>query len=149
MAHRSAIARKNEGTGFEGVFHQYCSHPHRLGARLFQMRRSHFNADTGEMLRFIIDEHPAGWCDLTAGDLDKPAGFRGEGPECYCCGKRNNPPEVACAENVLGDTDIEYLYLFEEGTPGIMIIMHQTEEGTRIVTVNLNEEEPCWERLPL
>lgn len=75
MGTRSVIARP-DGTGFKGVYHHWDGYPSGVGATLFLARRAFFDGDTEAMLRFLIDEHPAGWSSINGADLRLETGFR-------------------------------------------------------------------------
>ena len=72
MSTRSVIARKTE-TGFIGSYHHWDGYPSGLGSTLFELRNIWYSGDTERMLRYLIDEHPAGWSTICA-DWSKPAG---------------------------------------------------------------------------
>lgn len=76
MSTRSVIARKNGTSGFIGVYHHWDGYPSGLGATLHELRNGHFQGSTEHMLRFLIDEHPAGWSTINGADFSQPPGAR-------------------------------------------------------------------------
>lgn len=87
MSTRSVIARKTQ-TGFTGVYHHWDGYPSGLGAMLFELRNGHFKRDTQAMLRYLIDEHPAGWSTIINADFSLPSGPRPDSnlEICQSCG---------------------------------------------------------------
>jgi hypothetical protein len=118
MSTNGCIARKTE-TGFTGVYHHFDSDPSHLGKALFQLRNGHFKKNTEDMLKVLIDKHPAGWSTIVDRDFTKKPGFIEMGskvkddnrPLCYCHGDRH---EDANEMNETCDrTMIEYVYVFD------------------------------------
>lgn len=89
MSTRSVIARKTP-TGFTGVYHHWDGYPSGLGSTLFEVRKTIFAGDTGRMLKYLIDCHPAGWSTINA-DWSKPEGYRPDDALqiCTICGKES------------------------------------------------------------
>lgn len=79
MSTRSVIARPvtREGgaSGFTGVYHHWDGYPSGVGASLFAYRNGFFGGDTEAMLRYLVDEHPAGWSTINGKDLGRKPGF--------------------------------------------------------------------------
>lgn len=72
MATRSILARP-VGDGWEGRYHHSDGYPSTMGPLLRRVRE-HFKGNVEAMLRFVIDEHPAGWSVLD-GDLSLTPGY--------------------------------------------------------------------------
>ena len=120
MSTRSAIARI-QGDGWKGVYHHWDGHPTSLGATLFQRAQQ---IPVAEMLRFLIDEHPAGWstinsCDWEAAPGFKEEGFTSKGPECYCHGGRS---EEAMPVTHADDSGMEWAYVFDESSRSMAVL---------------------------
>lgn len=81
MSTRGCITRV-DGEGFRGVYNHFVSYPDVFGKRLYEMAQGR---DLGDLMRELIDEHPAGWIDL--------------GEECICHGKHQDGPLVVTDEN--------------------------------------------------
>jgi hypothetical protein len=89
MSTRSVIARKTK-SGFKGVYHHWDGYPSGLGATLFEVRNKVFGGDTARMLRYLIDQHPAGWSTINT-DWQFPEGSRPDHNTqiCKVCGRMN------------------------------------------------------------
>lgn len=94
MGTRGAIARPTAAGGFEGRYHHWDSYPTGLGRSLFDVRKRFFGGDTEAMLKYLIDDHPAGWSSICGADLTVEPGFNeqvgGFGASCIECGKDGN-----------------------------------------------------------
>lgn len=143
MATRGCIARKTN-SGFTGVYHHWDSYPSELGKTLYSLYNGHFNKNIDNMLSFLIDGHPAGWSSVNDCDFNFPAGFGGDGPQCYCHGERAEEEDFL-DENILDEElhrGIEYIYIFNKENMEII-----TTE--KIIKINLNEPEPNWSDLEI
>ena len=90
MATRGAIARLNGVGRFRGVYHHWDSYPTGLGKTLFQVYQGHFGRDLDAMLRYLINDHPAGWSTINHTDFSLPAGYSEVGylnGPCRVCGR--------------------------------------------------------------
>lgn len=85
MSTRSVIARKTP-SGFKGVYHHWDGYPSGLGATLFGLFNGHFKRDLNAMMKYLVDDHPAGWSTINGADFTLPPGprKRGEAP-CKVC----------------------------------------------------------------
>lgn len=117
MATRSVIARPGS-YGWEGRYHHYDGHPHRLGNTLLDTVRGHFAGDVQAAVKFLIDDHPAGWSSINGADFSLPAGFRAygdrgaaHGPECYCHGDRNDPADELIGPGRGSTSGVPYAYV--------------------------------------
>lgn len=167
MSTYGVIARRT-ATGFVGRLHQNVGNPHILGKALFRLRNGHFQGDTASMLRVLIDEHPAGWSDITNKDFTLAPGFvlkrpylsmerylalpDAHQPQCYCHGERNDPPVTFTEENI--PMDATFLYLIDEVSHTMEIHLYRwtqwqttgAPERLLIGSVALDGLEPSWSR---
>jgi hypothetical protein len=134
MATRGCIARKTN-SGFAGVYHHWDSYPSQLGKTLYSLYNGYFNKNIDDMLSFLIDAHPAGWSSINGCDFNFPAGFGGDGPQCYCHGERAEEENILDEKSYCG---IEYVYVFNKENMEIIA-------NERVIKINLNEPEPNWE----
>lgn len=89
MSTRSVIARKTQ-TGFTGVYHHWDGYPSGLGATLFELFNGQFHRDLEALLKYLIDDHPAGWSTINGADFTLPAGPRQPDVQpCAVCGCPN------------------------------------------------------------
>lgn len=128
MATRGAISRLTNvlPLQWKGRYHHWDSYPDGLGRELWQLYQGHFDRDLDRMLRELLDEHPAGWSNLssfgaslnlerglcnalTTGDPLDPPGA--SGPNCYCHGDRNEEAWEVNEQNASG-SGVEWAYVF-------------------------------------
>jgi len=88
------------------------------------------------MLKYLIDDHPAGWSSINGSDFNLDPGYNGSGPACYCHGERSEEGWLITDEDKNGDQD--YTYVFDEEAATMKILSY----GRRIALVDLNEEKP-------
>ena len=168
MSIYGVIARRT-ATGFVGRLHQNVGNPHILGRALFRLRNGHFEGDTASMLRVLIDEHPAGWSDITNKDFALAPGFisprpylsweqyltlpDARQPQCYCHGERSDPPVTFTEAHT--PMDATFLYVIDEVSHTMDIYLYRwppfslpTGEPERrlIGSVALDGPEPSWRR---
>jgi hypothetical protein len=129
MSTRAVIARVTGTEGqFKGVYQHWDGYPNGLGKKLY-MLYSKFNHDLNGMLRYLIDEHLAGWSVA--------------GEECYCHPKRHRDAETEpnwfTHENT--ESDIEWIYAFDVEANRMYVRdnRHDAEE-----IVDLTGPEPDW-----
>lgn len=164
MSTRSVIARATGEMRFEGRYHHFDGYPEGLGKGLWDAYHGHFQQDLGRMLKFLIDDHPAGWSTILGADLKLKPGYtdyrtEDEGKRrasCYCHGGRHEEaqPIVHDEKSNAADSDLEWAYVFElvDGeTPQMHVLMQESDSDKGISphwvdagTVLLNEEEPDW-----
>lgn len=92
MATRGAIARLNGNGGFKGAYHHWDSYPEGLGKTLYHLYHGFFKRDLEAMLKYLIDDHPAGWSTINGADFSLPAKWwhwPNENSPCEICGKEN------------------------------------------------------------
>jgi len=115
MSTRAIIARATK-SGFKGVYHHWDGYPQELGASLFALYNGHFAKDLARMLRYLIDEHPAGWSTINGADFTQPPGFEENGfhttgPNCYCHGGRHEKGSKLTHKTASG-CGCEWAYVF-------------------------------------
>lgn len=88
MGTRGVIARITENESFLGRYHHWDSYPTALGKTLWDVYHGHFKRDLNRMLKYLIDDHPAGWSTINDKDFSLAPGYRElfAGP-CSVCGK--------------------------------------------------------------
>lgn len=150
MSTRGCIARLTSKPGkkihFKGVYHHWDSYPEALGCTLFDAYKNRFKSDINAMLKYFIDEHPAGWSTINADE------------ECYCHGGRAEKGWVVTEKNA-SRSGCEYVYAFSGKT--MVILSSYCEDGAKMVgmfgcgdpkakwkvigIVDLDGNEPDWE----
>jgi hypothetical protein len=133
MSTRGVIARvTGEGT-FKGVYHHWDSYPTGLGQQLIQVLIEHFHSDVPQMLRVLVDEHPAGWSTIVDKDFNLMPGYSGElgdghGPQCYCHGTRSEEPHIVTQAD---DVGAEWAYVFDTDQTALHVcrMMVRIEKG--------------------
>jgi len=154
MSTRGVIARRN-GDGFVGRYHHWDSYPSGLGKTLFEWARL---MPLDQMLKLLLDEHPAGWSTIVGTDPKLDPGFieldnksAPNRPRCYCHGDRSEPQ------------DCEYAYVFDEEKRTMAILSSYCRNGDKMIgmfgmgdpeavwrpvaTIDLDGAEPDWEEL--
>jgi len=87
MSTRGVIARPN-GDGFVGRYHHWDSYPSGLGRTLYRWAQQ---MPLDQMLKMLIDEHPAGWSTIVGSDPSLTPGYVNDhDPErrCVVCGMK-------------------------------------------------------------
>lgn len=173
MSTRGCIARKTNN-GFKGIYNHWDSYPTALGATLYNLYNGHFKKDLKAMLKYLIDEHPAGWSTINNKDFNLPPGFNEipkdpkdydkhfekNNPECYCHGQRKEKAWVVTDKNAAG-SGCEYAYVFDEVENKMFVMSAFHRDGNKaigmfgcgdenavweaIAVIALNESEPDWE----
>ncbi len=171
MSTRGCIARliDRERGQFKGVFHHWDSYPSGLGKTLFDLRRTRFGGSTKDMLKVLIDDHPAGWENINGVDWNLKPGyyykddFPGQGnprcmrPQCRCHGEQGCPPDEFTEENA----DAEYVYAFTENDSKMLILCPYLKDVFKVqrtfgvepwdrlilAEIDLNGDEPNWQAL--
>lgn len=167
MGTRSTIARMTNKNGFSGVYHHWDGHPYSLGATLYKLYNGHFKKDIDAMLKFLIDDHPAGWSTINKADFTKPAGYNDDwdnrisrGPECYCHGDRSEKGHVI-TEETASSCGCEYAYVFKGKT--MLVLSSYRGNGHKMIgmfghgdpnaiwkqigEVDLDGPEPDWDKM--
>ena len=124
MGTRGAITRLTNvlPLRWKGRYHHWDSYPDGLGRELWKLYHGPFAQDLDQMLQVLLDEHPAGWSSLSAGDLERGlfrALTKGDplpspdevGPNCYCHGDRSEEPWEVNEQNASG-SGVEWVYVF-------------------------------------
>lgn len=170
MSTRSTIARKvsnGKAYKFRGVYHHWDGYPGALGATLHELYNGHFGKDLEAMLKYLIDDHPAGWSSINNADFTQEPGFeeRGfktKGPQCYCHGGRKEKGWEVTESNASG-SGCEYgyvLYRDRSGAPCMDVLSSHCADGSKMIgmfgmgddkatwallaTVKLDEPAPDW-----
>ena len=88
MSTRGAIARQTGPGRFSGVYHHWDSYPSGLGYTLYYAYREVFGHSVERMLKFLIDQHPAGWSTINGANWEGRVGYHKSlsGP-CAVCGE--------------------------------------------------------------
>lgn len=132
MSTRGCIARVGEHEGtFKGVYNHSDSYPGWMGPHLLGMLHGQFRDDLASMLRYIIDQHGAGWSSV--------------GSECFCHPTSDRKPESPAfitGETLEADTDIEWLWVFDEENHRLYVRDHR--HGSDAATIDLLGPEPDW-----
>jgi hypothetical protein len=135
MSTRSCITRPAKG-GFKGVYHHWDGYPAGVGSRIYELYNTIFEKNVEKMLKFLIDDHPAGWSSIW-GDPFKPIGFvendwnsRGsmdineyqmkKPMMCYCHGSRSEEAWPMTHKNA-SESGCEYAYVIS--SDGHMLIL--------------------------
>lgn len=169
MGTRGAIARLHEivsGT-WQGRYHHWDSYPTGLGETLWTTLHGHFNGDVEGMLKFLIDEHPAGWSTINHADFSQSAGyneggFRTTGPQCYCHGGRREKSWFVDNFNA-ARSGCEWAYVFDVGNRIMYVLSSYDRDGAKMVgmfgsgdpkskwhvvkAVKLDGKEPNWQTI--
>lgn len=111
MSTRAVIARKTND-GFKGRYHHWDGYPSGLGDTLFDIFNGHFKRDMRAMLKYLLDDHPAGWSTINGHDFALDPGFDSRGPNCYCHGSRSEKGNVLTHKNASG-CGCEWAYVFD------------------------------------
>jgi hypothetical protein len=157
---------------FRGVYHHWDSYPSGLGQALFQARNQAFGKDTEGMLGALIDQHPAGWSTIVgrtfghmSGDGGKKARsrrYRGDEPQCYCHGGRQEPGWLVTQKNA-ASSGVEYAYAFDGSK--MFVLASFCRDGSKMVgmfgagdpeagwsviaAVDLDGPEPDWSAMEM
>ena len=119
MATRWCIARATAEGGFVGRYGHWDGHPESVGKTLWDAYFGHFHGDLKAMLKFLIDDHPAGWSNISDAAWELPAGFgdANKGPHCYCHGERHEEANTI-TDQTAARTGCEYVYVFRSTPNG-------------------------------
>ena len=170
MGTRAVIARRTGENTFAGRYHHWDGYPSGLGATLFEAYNGHFKRDSRAMLRYLIDDHPAGWSTINGADFTQPPGFnengfRSTGPACYCHGGRSESENLITELNA-SDCGCEYAYVIDAKTSRMLVLSsYYKATGTKMIgmfgcggkasdvkwsvlaDVDLNGTAPDWDSL--
>jgi len=163
MATRGAIARLTHvlPAKWAGRYHHWDSYPSGLGATLWNLYHGHFNRDLNQMLKVLIDDHPAGWSSLNACDFAQEPGFiepldsthEGESasrPQCYCHGERQEEGWLVTDGNASG-SGCEWAYAFTSATTTdgqyhhtMLVLSSYTPHGKMIGMFGQGDPKALW-----
>ena len=179
MSTRAAIARLTcvSPVKWAGRYHHWDGYPSGLGATLWELYHGHFMRDLDQMLKVLLDDHPAGWSSLHASDFTQQPGFAeplavssqsADQPQCYCHGDRQETEWLVTNENASG-SGCEWAYVFTSAKTTdskrhntMLVLSSYTPEGKMIgmfgmgdkeaiwpvvAVVDLNGQEPNWEEI--
>lgn len=154
MGTRGFIGRPNLGLDGDpvGVYHHWDSYPTALGATLFAAIRGHFEGDIEAALRFLIDDHPAGWSTINGADLSQPSGFeergfRTTGTHCYCHGGRSEEGWGLTLSKAAG-SGCEYAYVISPETRTMYVLSSYTDGGAKMVGIfGMGDEDATWREI--
>lgn len=156
MSTRGVIARATGESQFKGRYHHWDSYPTGLGATLVNLYTGHFKGDLAAMLKYLIDDHPAGFSTINGANFNLPAGHRESlaerwgdkpGPKCFCHGDRHEGEQIVTEKD---DVGAEWAYVFneEEKIMHVLRMMVRNDEGEqRTVTgmFGFGVEGQYWE----
>ena len=142
MSTRGAIARVN-GDGFKGVYHHWDSYPDSLGETLKRLHGEYFEGDTDAMLKFLIDDHPAGWSTIIGKDLTRPCGYGSDGAECYCHGSRKGSAQVVDDRNA-GGCGCEYVYVFNDKNQMLVLSSYNGDGNKMVGMFGMGNRDAKW-----
>ena len=119
MATRSVIARAH-GDDFVGRYHHSDGYPSGVGETLYTIYGTVFSQDTQAMLKYLIDDHPAGWSSINGADFALEPGFgHTNAPRCYCHGERSEEEQTITS---IDDCGAEWAYVINEKTHKMYIL---------------------------
>lgn len=165
MGTRGIIARIDKKRGFAGNYHHWDSYPTQLGATLWKLYHGHFQQNLKQMLKVLIDDHPAGWSTINGADFNLPPGWHNAGsghtnPTCYCHLDRHREGRVIYPED---DYGAEWVYVFNEQENTMSVLMAIDKAGIHTIgafgtnpgrqdwralaSFSLDGPEPNWEAL--
>lgn len=162
MSTNAAILRQTQAGEF-GVYCHSDGQPISLGKFLWHSYRGHFNHDLEAMLRFVIDEHPAGWSVLQGTDLNLPAGWAeapdrpagvplaewfksptyrrwADSPRCYCHGGRTENANILN----LRENTTPWAYVFDIDENSLSIYYSWGSNENPVAILDLEGDEPDW-----
>jgi hypothetical protein len=149
VATRGAIVRIDEDGTFFGVRHQRYSMPEALGKTLWNLYHEHYKGNLSGMLKFLIDEHPAGWSTMVGANFALPSGYRAEdgtiGPQCYCHGRLSAGAFPVTVKTIF-DQGMSWIYAFDEAKNKMWIVFNDLK--SKVIDsgfeIDLNGDEPDW-----
>lgn len=168
MATRGAIVRR-AGDGFAGVYHHWDSYPEGLGKTLWHLYRGRFQRDLDAMLRFLIEEHPAGWSSIVDADFSLEPGYtelrnsrtddyydgkltteewlslpQNRRPHCYCHGDRSEEPWTVTHKNA-AESGVEWVYYFNPPQRYMAVLRSLNPDGKPMIGMfGCGNPEATW-----
>ena len=155
----SAIIARPRPDGFIGRIHLEDGDPAALGRTLYHIHRTQFHGNTTNMLRVLLDEHPAGWVSIVGHDFAYPAGYTTKPhllnyteywkspewlrPQCRCHGDAQYPEMTCTEQDELWEFD--WIYLIHVQNCELVIIQPHSDNSVEMIgRVRLNGPEPDW-----
>ena len=155
MSTRSAIGRVTGPGKFSAIYHHWDGYPTGLGATLWELYHTHFKKDIEAMLKFLIDDHPAGWSTINGADFSLPAGYNEDiggrekphGPSCFCHGGRNEEKGWVITEKNASGSGCEYVYAFTK-KEGHNIMLVLSKDGNKMVGFfGFGDKKATWKQI--
>lgn len=141
MGTRSVIARAM-GDGFRGRYHHWDGYPTGLGKQLWELYHGHFGRNLAQMLKVLIDDHPAGWSTIVHKDFGLSPGYinlvldgqhpEAKRPQCYCHGERHEVVNEF-TERDAAVAGCEWAYAFDGELRIMNVLASLHEDGTKMV----------------
>lgn len=170
MSTRSFIGRP--GLEFEspfGRYHHSDGYPSGVGATLYQAIRDHFKGDIEAALRYLINDHPAGWSCLVGADFTLKPGFsnfttlkkylnadgttnwdayfkspKQRRPKCYCHGDRHEERHDLTLNNASA-IGCEYAYIISPESRKMYVLSSYCEDGEKMIGMfGMGDEGAEW-----
>jgi hypothetical protein len=177
MSTRGCIARLTSKEGepitFSGTYLHWDNYLSGTGKTLFKLWRGHFKRDTTAMLKFLCDDHKAGFSTINGCDFNLPAGYKEftsenhdkpHGPVCFCHGARSEEANEI-DEKIASGSGVEYIYAFPPDGKRMIVLSSYTESGKKMIgafgcgdpnatwkvvgEIMLAGKEPDWDVIPL
>jgi len=170
MGTRGCIARVTP-EGFAGRYHHCDSYPSGLGESLWRLYHGYFKQDLEDMLKTLIDDHPAGWSTICCKDFNLKAGFieyankdklNNKRPQCYCHGDRHEN-ECLFTQDDASSSGVEWTYVFNETEKIMQVLSSFCKNGDKMIgmfgcgdpkaewrimaIVDLEGKEPNWKEI--
>jgi len=158
MSTRSAIARwtDKEDKTWEGRYHHWDGYPSALGNQLFRLYKNRTLGDLPDMLKTLLDDHPAGWRTIVNADWELKPGFvelsnenvedLRRGPQCYCHGDRQERANLIESGDEI-NWNLEWAYVFDEPKRIMTILCQHSGHWVRVRDVDLDGNEPDWNEI--
>lgn len=162
MSTRAVIARLVGPGRFRGNYHHWDGYPNGLGASLHELYHNHFNKDIGVMLKYLIDDHPAGWSTICGRDFTQEPGYvenpevkahqkqSEQPPECFCHGDRKDDGWIVTEKNASG-SGCEYAYAFTKGENGhnLMVVLssYRKDGGKMVGFFGFGDKDALWREI--
>lgn len=129
MSTRGAVGRitskPGEAITFSGIFSHWNNYPDGAGKALFNLYKKAFKRDTNAMLKYLIDDHPAGWSTINGDPNVLPT-------QCYCHGNRKEEGRVITEKNA-SKCGCEYVYAFTPDGKTMLILSSYCEDGSKMI----------------
>jgi len=148
MSTRGMIARLGVQPGtIVGRYHHFDSYPDGLGRALWNAYHDYFHKNLWAMMKFLIDDHPAGWSTIVESDFNLAPGYYDKdqpvkifGPLCYCHGHSHSLDRSIAPLQLEDMQNLDYAYVLDNQ---VMVIL---DYGNVIAEIDLNSNEPNWRK---